>query len=475
MNPLNNLVSLYLDKRVEEFSIFLTQLFDYIEQNVDPKTNIDKLVNMELSLYNQVAKLSDDEAHVNSVMQRMQKILNNAGSKFNKRLNFVSGRNISLVFHSPSLLAHTSVVQWFLSDSFNRELCGREIYIIVLNGRRNFDFDNIFIKLGCKILYIDEMISEKKDSIPINLSKLKLLRDIHSMRQIISSIWISASPSAVFFFSARYALVQIYWTMKFHVFESDGVDRYVSCGSEGQVRKKVLGKNWDCRRIGFMSNNYHKYNIIDSLKQKLPSNAIILGTFARAEKIAQPAFLKLIGEILKDNPNAHFVWTGRTADTRVVNFFEENSIVNRTHYIGWIKTSECISSLDIFLETIPYGCGQTASEACSAGVPLVSIDGWSNFFGMHLFPLLHKSSDKMSEYERKFLIEFPIDLAIGAVSDATSYKMAVSKLISDSSLRKNWGYSCSLFYGKIINAYPSYQNSFYSLFDEIIEEKLLCQ
>jgi hypothetical protein len=475
MNPLQKLVSLHLAGKEKEFSGLLAHLLDYIEQKFTPKKTIDDLINIELALYNQVAKLSDDEAHVNFVMQRMQKILNKEGSKLNKKCEYIPGRNISLVFHSASLLAHASVVQWFLSDSLNRKLCGREFYIIVMNGRRNLQFDEAFKSLSCKVFYIDEMIKENGETIPLNLLKLKILRDIHYYGKIVSSIWISSSPSAVFFFSARYALVQIFWTMKFHVFESDGVDRYVSCGSEGQFKKNVLGKNWYCRRIGFISNNSHKFNIIDSVKQKLPGDAVLLGTFARAEKISQPAFLELIFDILSENPSAHFIWTGRTADPRVVKYFDQKKILNRTHYIGWINTSESIFSLDIFLETIPYGCGLTAAEACSAGIPLVSMNGWSNFFGMHLFPLYLKTTEQMSESEQKFMRACSRVDAVGAVSDIIEYRLAVKKLIEDSTLRKRWGECCSSFYSQIINGYPTYHNSFYSLFDEIIEEKLSCQ
>lgn len=475
MNPLQKLASLHVSGKEKEFSKFLAKLLDHIEQNVAPNKNIDELISIELALYNHVAKLSDDEAHVYFVMHRMQEILNKEGCKLNKKLENVRGQHISLVFHTASLLAHASVVQWFLSDSFNRNLCGRKFYIIVMNGRKNLQFDEAFNKLDCKVFYIDEMIKENGESIPINIYKLKILRDIHYYWKIISSIWISASPSAVFFFSARYALVQIFWTMKFHVFQSDGVDKYVSCGSEGQFKKNVLGKDWYCRRIGFISNNFHRANIIDSIKHKLPDDAVLLGTFARAEKISQPAFLELIVDILKDNPNAHFVWTGRTADPRVVNYFNEQNILNRTHYIGWVNTSECIFSLDLFLETIPYGCGLTAAEACSAGIPLVSMEGWSNFFGMHLFPLFMKSTEQISESERKFLSVCSRVDAIGAVSDTVNYRLSVNKLIADPALRNRWGECCSSFYSQIINGYPTYQNSFYSLFDEIIKEKLSCQ
>jgi hypothetical protein len=121
---------------------------------------------------------------------------------------------------------------------------------------------------------------------------------------------------------------------------------------------------------------------------------------ARTEKINVPAFLDVVVEILRANPMAGYLWTGRERHGGIQAHFEAAKIADRTHFIGWVNTPLYAQVIDIFLETFPFGCGVTAMQALTVGTPLVSYAAPETQFGMHFFRPLAEATPAAPEIKR---------------------------------------------------------------------------
>lgn len=101
---------------------------------------------------------------------------------------------------------------------------------------------------------------------------------------------------------------------------------------------------------------------------------INLATLGRNEKIAQLPYLKLIRRLLQKDSRLIFHWTGRKHDYRVVKFFEDHGLSQRIIFHGYVTPFDYLKKIDIYLDTFPFGSGETFVSAGFMGLPIIAMN-----------------------------------------------------------------------------------------------------
>ena len=118
-----------------------------------------------------------------------------------------------------------------------------------------------------------------------------------------------------------------------------------------------------------------------SLQARSNSNKLLaskkvvhLGTLGRSEKIAQKPFLKAVKNILLSDKRVIFHWTGKEKSQPVLDYFNKYSLTKRNIFHGWVQPYDYLKQLDLYLDTFPFGTGETFVLAGLMGIPLVAMD-----------------------------------------------------------------------------------------------------
>jgi predicted O-linked N-acetylglucosamine transferase (SPINDLY family) len=110
---------------------------------------------------------------------------------------------------------------------------------------------------------------------------------------------------------------------------------------------------------------------------------VVLGTLARTEKLNSAPFLSAVAQVLRANPRAIWLWTGREMHPAIEAHMRAAGVARQCRFVGWIDTALYASSLDIFLESFPVGCGTTGYQALRAKIALLSYLSETTIYGMH--------------------------------------------------------------------------------------------
>jgi glycosyltransferase involved in cell wall biosynthesis len=158
--------------------------------------------------------------------------------------------------------------------------------------------------------------------------------------------------------------------MKYHSLELPEIDGYVTNQSIGST-KLVEGKLW--RSAPLASEEWHRPELAARAAEVRASYpyALLFGCIGREEKINSPPFLEAVARILRECPDAGFLWTGRERSAAVQSTLERLGVAGRCHFIGWVDTRLYAQVLDLFLDSFPFPCGFTLYEAMAAGKPVV--------------------------------------------------------------------------------------------------------
>lgn len=153
--------------------------------------------------------------------------------------------------------------------------------------------------------------------------------------------------------------------MKYHSLEFDDIDGYVSLGL-GKY-KKINDKLW---RVGpgCSTNRFDENLTLEAkkIKQQYAQFELVTASIGREEKLADPVFLETIGRILKVNPKIAFLWTGRVQLPQIQNKLDEMGISSQCFFIGWVNTKLYAQVIDLFLDSFPFPCGVTLTQAMIA-------------------------------------------------------------------------------------------------------------
>jgi glycosyltransferase involved in cell wall biosynthesis len=187
--------------------------------------------------------------------------------------------------------------------------------------------------------------------------------------------WISAAVLMPFTFAMRLAPRQVWWAMKYHALEFPEIDDYLTGGSQTGGTKTIHGRTW---RVGpVAAADWFAPELADEARRTrdaLGAKGVVYGSFGREEKLNSPAFLDAVCEILRNAPDATFLWTGRARHPAIQAHLEAAGVAGRCRFIGWVNTKLYAQVIDVFLDSFPFPCGFTLYEAMAAGKPIVLFD-----------------------------------------------------------------------------------------------------
>ena len=112
---------------------------------------------------------------------------------------------------------------------------------------------------------------------------------------------------------------------------------------------------------------------LENNKNFFSKQHIHVGTLGRSEKIAQQPFLETLKEIMLNDSRIVFHWTGRENSKSINDFFAKYGLVSRTVFHGWVNPFDYLKQLDVYLDTFPFGTGETFVLAGLMGIPLVTM------------------------------------------------------------------------------------------------------
>ncbi|MBM3512527.1 MAG: glycosyltransferase [Alphaproteobacteria bacterium] len=221
-----------------------------------------------------------------------------------------------------------------------------------------------------------EVIALERNSADTRLGTMATaLRRWCADQRVVALVQVSAVTSMPFLFSLPVAPVQIWWALKYHAFEHPKIDGYLTGGHAQGGFRQINGRTW---RVGHPAYR----DLVDPgararaapVRAQFPPDAVLLATVAREEKMMATAYLGSVAAILKRNPKAHFIWTGRARDPSIAAALSAPDIADRVHFAGWVDTRLLAQVLDVFLDSFPAPCGITLYQAMAAGKPAVLFD-----------------------------------------------------------------------------------------------------
>ena len=131
-------------------------------------------------------------------------------------------------------------------------------------------------------------------------------------------------------------------------------------------------------------------SIVD--KPLVSKGIIHVGTLGRSEKIAQKPFLETVKDIMLSDTRVIFHWTGREEPKSITEYFKKFGLSQRICFHGWVQPYEYLNQLDLYLDTFPFGTGETFVLAGLMGIPLVAMN---SPFEANFTNLMNTSNDSV--------------------------------------------------------------------------------
>lgn len=271
---------------------------------------------------------------------------------------------VAFLVHQSSSLAHIKNLHNYLKA--HSELPEPVLApVIVSLGGKSPEMVKAFSEHGVFVVEIDSIFKPMTPT-----SKLAWTKVFLALNNIDTVVAISLIEYLAFAFAYRIAPVQIWWSMKYKGFSSDGVDGYLTQSHQDETF--VLdGVEWHGSEIA--ADDWHSPAFTveaESIRRTLPYKTVF-GTMGREEKLRSEDFLDAVAEILNADPDTCFLWTGRHKDQFITDFFDKKGVGDRCYCIGWVTTRLYAQVIDVFLDSFPLGCGFTVLQTMASSTPVV--------------------------------------------------------------------------------------------------------
>lgn len=263
-------------------------------------------------------------------------------------------------------------------------------------------------------------------------------------------VWVSAPATSEMAMAMRLAPVQVFWTLKFHPYQIPDIDGYITYGAWSEQERIVHGERWQV--VPFMMSKPAppvSEAEIAATRARFAQHDILFGTLARTEKMNAVPFLNAVVRILKDNPKAGFLWTGREQHTGIQAHFERGGVAAQCHFIGWVSTPLYARVLDVFLESFPFGCGLTGIQGLEAGTPLLSYEAPETQYGMHFMRPLAENGAAAQEI-RNLLNPSDGSGPLLYAANADEYVALANRLARDPEFRRKVGEAGQSYYRRYL-------------------------
>jgi hypothetical protein len=422
--------------------------------------NADLALHLEQGIALRFVRALETEEHYYRCFSEWREDLAHLGRKFRdgKDLPGADARKVAFILMTGHRLGHTDVLLRYLSAYLETGIRRIEPTIYILDGYSE-DFIAACTAVGAKVVALvrDQPAIEKAGI----AQKLVLLRERLRADHVGCAVWVSVPAGSTFAFSMGLAPVQVFWALKFHPISGPYIDGYLTVGAPGQQYRKFGKQAWKVvpTPLAIEENRVDEQQIAEVRAQF--AEPFLFGTIAREDKILSPVFLKAVSAILRANPGAGYLWTGRTRNQGIVRFLDSEGVGSRCHYVGWVNSPLYASAFDVFLETFPFGCGVTGYHALAAGTPLLSYLSEDTVFGMQYG---HKVR---SATAGKDLSQYPV-LCAGT---AEEYIELAAQLAADAEFRDKVGRRGREFFREQLALGGSHASEFFNAIEEIVESK----
>lgn len=271
---------------------------------------------------------------------------------------------VAFLVHQSSSLAHIKNLYNYLKA--HSELPEPALSPVVVSlGGKSPEMVKAFSEIGVFVVELDAIFKHMTPT-----SKLSWVKVLFRCNKIDTVIVVSLIEYLAFAFAYRIAPVQIWWSMKYKGFYTDGVDGYLTQSHPDDVFV-YDGVQWHGSELA--ANDWHNPEFsfeAEKIRQTLPYKSVF-GTIGREEKLRSTEFLHAVTKVLKNNPDACFLWTGRHKDVVITDYLNDRGVGDRCYFIGWVNTRLYAQVIDVFLDSFPLGCGFTVLQTMASSTPVV--------------------------------------------------------------------------------------------------------
>ena len=372
----------------------------------------DKFIQYEIIHYSEYIKKTEEKKHHEECFTNVEKMSERYGNVIKQEAAKYDGEaSNAICYFLPSIdndLAHIELLSRILAQHKPSDF-----RILVAGYSSKTD--------GCLSKFLTALEkSGKIDLVPLKQTHSSVVSFITWLnRNKIAHLIVMSVPTLIPAFIVALGSDRVTWfTSKFELECFPTLKNRISChGHEYQVQK--IGKcTWHR-----MPAALDPANIPELRKRKIIDGSCRLISINREEKIKNPEFLKSVASILQKNTKATFFWTGKTEDTTIKSFLDNQGVGDRCYYIGWVDPMKALHDFDIFLDT-PSLSGSVAAMAFAAGIPLVTFTNshsWVEFYE----PKFHQN------IESKKSSTYPLPLIANSFDE---YIEITTSLINDSNL-----------------------------------------
>jgi hypothetical protein len=362
---------------------------------------------------------------------------------------------IAFFVHAASTLAHVQILYMAL-EAIQAQASKNFIpKVFVLSGFSE-EMKQWFDSIGVEIQFIEKINPQSRHSV---IDQLVWLRRHLEKERIDFLVWTCLPIFLSFVAGFKLAHRQVWFSIKFHPRSIHEMDGYIALHHVFSRKTELMQREW--RTVPAGSKNLFDPSLLEQaqvVRQKFSEFDVIFGTLAREETMATPAFLKMIIKILRENPKAIWLYTGRKNSPVISGHMVQAGLLNQVKFIGWVDTRLYAQVIDIYVDCWPLGSGLTAAQAMAAGVPYVFYCGptgrrneWTAFKTMLIDPIRNPTDCPEDVEQLKQTFDLYGDpLLLGADSEEVYFDF-VQRLVHDVGFRRRSG-----------SAYRDYINLFYS-------------
>jgi glycosyltransferase involved in cell wall biosynthesis len=274
---------------------------------------------------------------------------------------------VAFVVHSLALLAHTATLATFLRGLGALPDRPIEPFVyIVSEGSPEAAFNAA----------ITERTAATRSLPAGSVHPALWLRETAARDGVAAVVFVSSVTYLGFAAGLGVAPLLIWWSMKYHRLEVDGVDDYLAAGNFFDETVVHGERTWRACRVALPPLRAESADADGRrLRRELGAadDDLVLACIGREEKMISPGYIAALARIMAACPGARFVWTGRSNRVReVAALLQVHGIAARCHFLGWLAdTRVAAAAMDVFLDSFPFASGFTAFEAMAAGKPIV--------------------------------------------------------------------------------------------------------
>lgn len=376
----------------------------------------DKFIQYEMHHYIQFIKKTEEKKHYEKCLTDIENISESYGKVLKQKILKYDGESSNIIcYFLPSIdndLAHVEILSRILSQHKPSDY---KIFVAGYSSKTD----------GCSSRFLTKLEKDGQiEIIPLKQTHDSLVKFITWFNHNkISQLILMSVPTLIPAFIGALGSDKVTWfSSKFELECFPTLTNRISCcGHEYQV-KKIGNTIWHRMPAALDSENIPKYK-----KRIINDGSHRLVSINREEKIKNPDFLKAIARILQKNTKASFYWTGRTEDTSIKSYLENEGIGNRCQYIGWVNPVKALDEFDIFLDT-PSLSGSVAATAFTAGIPLVTFrnsQSWIEFYE----PKFHQNivKNKYTTYSLPLIADSYdeyVEIATSLITNSNQYNIA---------------------------------------------------